>query len=70
MTDTKQINEIVKLIVRYSKPDIIYLFGSYADGTATEKSDLDLLVIKDTDLPHHNRTYEIKKALQRRINTC
>jgi predicted nucleotidyltransferase len=29
------------------EPDKIIVFGSYADGTATEESDLDLFLVKD-----------------------
>ncbi len=32
-------------VARQFKPEKIILFGSYADGTATEDSDVDLLVI-------------------------
>ena len=33
------------------KPDVVsvYAFGSYADGTATKRSDLDLVVVRRTE---------------------
>ena len=34
------------------KPKKIILFGSQAKGTATEKSDLDVCVVIDTDKKH------------------
>jgi predicted nucleotidyltransferase len=40
------IDEIVSLIVSLVSPDQIVLFGSYARGDYTEKSDIDLLIIK------------------------
>jgi predicted nucleotidyltransferase len=40
------IDKIVPLIVSLASPDQIILFGSYARGDNTEKSDIDLLVIK------------------------
>jgi predicted nucleotidyltransferase len=45
----EQIQAIVRRIVEGYQPDRIILFGSYAYGTPTEDSDLDLLVIKADD---------------------
>jgi len=42
------ISRIVQSLVGFNLYKVI-LFGSYARGTATEDSDLDLLVILDTD---------------------
>ena len=39
--------EFVSLVAEVSDPDRIILFGSYAYGKPKEKSDLDLLVIKN-----------------------
>ncbi len=47
--------EITNKIVELENPQKIILFGSYAKNTATQNSDLDLLVIKDTDKPSHKR---------------
>lgn len=35
-----------------------YLFGSFASNTHTEKSDIDLLIIKDTDISFTKRAIE------------
>ena len=40
------VDDIVDLIVPLVEPDKIILFGSYARGDQTEKSDVDLLVLK------------------------
>jgi predicted nucleotidyltransferase len=40
------IDKIVPMIVSLASPDQIILFGSYARGDNTEKSDIDLLIIK------------------------
>jgi predicted nucleotidyltransferase len=40
------IDEIVSIVVSLASPDQIILFGSYARGNNTEKSDIDLLIIK------------------------
>ena len=44
------LDEITKKIVDHFHPVQIILFGSYAYGTPTTHSDLDLLVIMDTNL--------------------
>ena len=59
----KQIEEIVKRIVDNYKPEKIILFGSYAYGIPTKDSDLDLLIVKDSNLPRHKRAREIRKYL-------
>jgi predicted nucleotidyltransferase len=40
------IDKIIPIIVSHASPDQIILFGSYARGDNTEKSDVDLLIIK------------------------
>lgn len=44
------LDEIIQKIVDHFHPVQIILFGSYAYGTPTTHSDLDLLVIMDTNL--------------------
>ena len=43
----EEIMEFVNLVAEVSDPDRIILFGSYAYGEPDDKSDLDLLVIKN-----------------------
>jgi predicted nucleotidyltransferase len=40
------IDKIIPIITSIAEPDQIILFGSYARGDNTEKSDIDLLIIK------------------------
>jgi len=40
------IDKIIPMIVSLASPDQIILFGSYARGDYTDKSDIDLLIIK------------------------
>jgi len=44
-------------------PDRIILFGSHASGKANPTSDLDILVIADSNAPRHKRPIPIYKAL-------
>lgn len=64
MVTQAQIDEIVRILVSECRPEKIILFGSYAQGTAQEDSDLDLAIVKETDLPHHKRSREFQKALR------
>ena len=47
MIDRKEIQATCDDIVRLFSPKQVILFGSYADGTPTEDSDADLLVVMD-----------------------
>jgi predicted nucleotidyltransferase len=63
MVSQDNIRTIVDTIVMTYQPDKIMLFGSYATGQPTEDSDVDLLIVKDTDLPRHQRGREVRQYL-------
>ena len=63
MIETSKINDIVNRIANKFNPDKIILFGSYAVGNPNNDSDLDLLIIKDSDLPKYKRSFDIQKWL-------
>ena len=63
MIGKEKISEIVNKIAAGYNPDKIILFGSYATGNPNEDSDLDLFVIKDTDLPRPQRTVQVRRML-------
>jgi predicted nucleotidyltransferase len=54
---------IVRRVVALYDPDSIHLFGSHGKGTAGEASDIDLLVVKPSELPRHLRGREVVAAL-------
>ena len=60
----KTIAEILKAIVKRYKPKKIILFGSYAYGEPTEDSDIDLLIIKNTNKRPIDRWVEVKGLLR------
>ena len=60
----KIITESVNKISSEYKPKKIILFGSYAYGNPTEDSDIDLLIIKNTDKRPIDRWCEVKKTLR------
>jgi predicted nucleotidyltransferase len=55
MIDEKKIDAIKNKIVNTVSPETIILFGSYAKGKYTEESDLDIVVIWDSDFNPHKR---------------
>lgn len=50
MPDIATIRDVIEPIAKSYGVKRIYLFGSYAKGTATEESDIDLLVEKGTPM--------------------
>ena len=69
MISEAQIQAIVARIVAGYQPDRIILFGSYAYGTPTEDSDLDLLVVKAADTRRKvDRIVDIRRAAADRLN--
>jgi predicted nucleotidyltransferase len=48
-------------IVNNIDPEKIILFGSYANGNNNEDSDLDLIIVKKSNLPKHKRGIEIRR---------
>lgn len=57
------LGSIVKKIVDGYNPDKIILFGSYAYGTPTEGSDIDLFILKDDKRKRVERFCEVMKIL-------
>jgi predicted nucleotidyltransferase len=57
------LEEIVERLVVRFHPERIILFGSHARGEATDASDMDLLVVADTDLPPEERFPALRPAL-------
>jgi len=55
---------VVERLVTAFAPERVLLFGSWARGTATEDSDLDLLVIVESDEPIHRRMARAQSALR------
>ena len=63
MISKAKIDSVVNKIIENFNPNKIILIGSYAAGNATEDSDLDLLVIKETEQPRRERNIEIRRNL-------
>ena len=63
MVTQEQLDRIVQVIKRVSNPQALYLFGSYASGTATTDSDLDIAVVKTDINDQYQDAFHIRKEL-------
>jgi predicted nucleotidyltransferase len=57
------LDEIVRRILQVGSPHRIVLFGSRARGDARRDSDLDLLLVEDSELPRYRRAPRYLRAL-------
>ena len=62
----KLINQIKKRLVEKFQPEQIFLFGSAVSKKTfnSEKSDIDLLIIKKTDLPYRKRYAQARSSIR------
>jgi len=60
----ERIRQIAEAIWREYKPETIILFGSYAYGEPTEDSDVDLLIVKETEEAPAERWMTVCKILR------
>ena len=63
MIDAAQIRQVSEEIARRFQPERIILFGSYAYGTPTEDSDVDLLVVMPLPNKGRGRASDIRLHL-------
>ncbi|MEK6808968.1 MAG: nucleotidyltransferase domain-containing protein [Nanoarchaeota archaeon] len=57
------LSEIVEKLKKEYKPLKIILFGSYAHGNPREDSDIDLLILKNTNKRRVDRFVEVKRII-------
>jgi predicted nucleotidyltransferase len=66
MAAETRIEKIKETIVKAVAPEKVILFGSHAKGTAAEESDIDLVVIWNSDLNPHKRNLFLSSLFPRR----
>ena len=57
------LHEVVRRILSIGSPEKIVLFGSRARGDARADSDLDILIIEESELPRYKRSPPYLRAL-------
>ncbi|GAB4579911.1 MAG: nucleotidyltransferase domain-containing protein [Anaerolineales bacterium] len=60
---SKTLSPAIQHIAEELKPEKIILFGSYAYGKPTPDSDVDLLVIMETNQPAKERSWAVSRLL-------
>ena len=63
MVSMERIEELGRAIGREFRPQRVILFGSYAYGTSTEDSDVDLLVV----MPHTGKAWRVASQIRARV---
>jgi predicted nucleotidyltransferase len=59
MVSFNEIEDVAKKIGQEINAEAVILFGSYARNQPGEHSDVDLLVIAESDLPRHKRSRDL-----------
>ncbi len=62
-----ELSRWLPLLIAHEQPDKIILFGSYCAGQVSEWSDLDLVIIKETEAPFLDRTRQILELLKPQV---
>ena len=62
----KNLSQIIEKLIKHYDPEKIILYGSYGTKSEMEDSDIDLLIIKDTDKRFVERQIEVEKILAER----
>lgn len=64
-----ELARILPIIIEKYQPEKIILFGSLATGEAHEWSDIDLAIIKETELNYLDRLLEFKRLIDCKLAT-
>ena len=63
----QELERILDILIREYQPERVILFGSMASGQVNEWSDLDLVVIKETQCPFMGRLKEVALLCRARV---
>ena len=63
----KTVDDIINRLVEHYKPERIILYGSYGTESRNTDSDVDLLIVKDTDRRLVERRIEVEGILSDRL---
>ena len=63
----RELDRWLPLLIAHERPEKVILFGSCCEGDITEWSDVDLVIIKETQAPFLERTRRILELLCPRV---
>jgi predicted nucleotidyltransferase len=64
MIQESQIRQVAAKLGEAARASMVILFGSYARGEATDRSDVDFMVVAESDLPRHKRAVDLYKQFR------
>ncbi len=64
MVHWHEIEQVAVRMAEAANAESVILFGSHARGEADESSDVDLMIIAESDLPRFKRSRELYKLLR------
>lgn len=62
-----ELNRIVDIIIKGYNPEKIILFGSMVKEEIHEWSDIDLLIVKDTNKDYYDRIFELDNLIKCKV---
>lgn len=63
----QELDRYVKILTAHENPHLVIVFGSLASGQVHEWSDIDLVIVKETDLPFLDRMRAIREIIRPRV---
>lgn len=63
MNNKEIVSRIIEKIKTFYQPEKIILFGSYAWGSPTKDSDIDLFIVKKTNQKHRQRMLTVRRLV-------
>lgn len=64
MIELQDIEDMARRIGRAANAHRVILFGSYARGTPTDDSDVDFMIIAESDLPRFKRSRKLYNMIK------
>ena len=65
----RELARYVDALVKHENPQQIIVFGSLATGDVHEWSDIDLVIVNETELPFMERLFHAQDVIQPRVGT-
>jgi predicted nucleotidyltransferase len=63
----RELNRWLPLLIAHEEPEKIILFGSFCSGDLGEWSDLDLVIVKETQAPFLDRIRQVLELLKPQV---